>query len=81
MRASRLLWPILFSAILACEPVVEPVPKGIILCEVASQCDDDNACTADVCEGGRCKFWWEEDGKSCSDEDGQAGECTGGLCH
>lgn len=71
----------LFAAfLLACTPVVEPIPRGTILCEVEADCDDDNDCTEDACEGGRCRFFAEEDGAACLDDDGHEGACNDGAC-
>ncbi len=65
----------------ACEPVVEPIPHGTILCEVTAECDDSNDCSEDVCRSGRCEFTWANEGKPCVDEDDAAGICSAGVCH
>lgn len=84
MRSAAVVLSILTLANLlacaACSSVVETVPHGTILCEAAEECEDDNDCTEDTCEAGRCAFTWVEDGQTCSDEDGSVGECAAGVC-
>ena len=49
-------------------------------CEVASDCDDQNSCTQDVCKDYKCKNIVKDDFDSCSGCSGNSCICDDGEC-
>lgn len=78
MRLSALLLAA-FVLVTACGPSVEINSHGQFPCTVADDCDDDNDCTKDTCDGKLCMFTWVDNGTTC-EIDGKAGVCASGVC-
>lgn len=77
--AAFMLFAMVASA--ACSATIETEPHGVILCEVEDDCEDVNDCTEDVCDAGRCRFFWTIDEAACVADDGKKGTCGDGVCH
>lgn len=75
----RVLLPLLSVLFVACGPTVERV-HGVFPCEVTADCDDDNDCSIDTCEDGRCRFRAVEDETACVDVTDAPGACSAGVC-
>jgi hypothetical protein len=57
------------------------VPDGAIPCTLPSECDDDNACTEDRCEGSACVFSATSNGPAPTQLPGDCRviQCQGGM--
>lgn len=64
------------------EAGVRDDPRTVVACNFDFQCDDNNDCTADQCQGGICHFPAVPNGIPCNDDDACTNDdvCQGGVC-